>query len=284
VTEIEAQNDELSGLLKELDEIAALDEQPVEDARRLLASGGGLSRRSYAGRGPLELEALIPELKRRSDYWHSANAAIHAMQDFHPLIETFQEAAYQRDQAHRALSEAESGVGRQRAWPPTTVSLDGERQELGKIEAQWQDLQNNHAKAIARTAQLGSLASRYAALNERIAQAVERAGRESSDVENLEADLDDLVQLWKNHLYELQEYPEAAADLQTLLEDISRELAQVRRRYQQGGMDYNAVLQSMKTLNRRVRYFQIALDDERALDIQGKVQVRREGKNVRGKF
>jgi len=284
VQEIEAQNSELAGLLKELDGIAELDEQPVEDARHLLSSGNGLPRRSYAGRGPLELEVLIAELKRRSDYWHSANASMHAMQDFHPLIETYQEAAYLRDQAHRALGEAEAGVGRQRTWPPTTVSLDGERQELAKLEKQWQELQNSHAKAIARTSQLGSLAGRYGALTERIAQAAERAARESGDIEDLEADLHDLVQLWQNHLYELQNNPEAAADLQLLLEDISRELGQVRRRYQQGGADYNTVLQTMKTLNRRVRYFQIALDDERALDIQGKIQVRREGKNVRGRF
>lgn len=278
--EIGERSDELAGLLRALDEIAALEEKPVLEARRLLSSGAGFSAAGRVARASFDLDDLVPELKRRSDVWNSLNAAVHALQDYAPLIETYQTADEQRQQARRALDSAAAIVRQKRAWPPTTASFDDERRELEAIDAEWQALRERGGRAIARTAQLGGLAARSQALSDRIAQTAERAARERTEVEELEAQVNEMAENWRTHLHQYREYPEAAAEIQALLEDIHHILAQIRRDYIQGGADYAATLQAIKTLVKRVRYYQVALDDQSALDVNGNVQRRRESRRV----
>lgn len=271
---------ELGNLLNTLDEIAALEEKSVLEARRLLASGAGFSTAGRLERAAYALDDLVPELKRRSDAWNALNAAIRALQDFAPLIETYQNAEERREHAREALAAAAALVRSRRAWPPTTISFDDERSEMEAIDAEWQALRERGGRAIARTAQLGGLAARAQALADRIAQTAERAGRERTEVEDHEAQIGELAEQWRAHLHRYGEYPEAAAEIQALLEDIHQILAQIRRDYAQGAADYATTLQAVKTLAKRVRYYQVALDDQSALDVQGNIQRRRDSRRV----
>lgn len=266
---------ELAATLKALEEIAALDERPVAEARRLLTSG---PLWSPAAQSRLSLDALLPELKRRSDHWQACMAALSALADFKPLIETHKEASFQRDKAHKMLNEAARGMRQKRAWPPTTVTLEEERQELDRIEEQWQALQQGQSRALARVAQLSNLGARYQALSERITQAGERAAREQAEAEEQEAQVNEAAQQWQNLLYEHQGNPQASQEIKELLEAIHHELAQIRRNYSQGGADYHQTLGALKALIKRLRYYQVALDEESALDASGNIHRRRESR------
>jgi hypothetical protein len=61
---------------------------------------------------------------------------------------------------------------------------------------------------------------------------------------------------------------------------IAASPAQMRRAYLHGSADYVQTLQAMKALHKRLRYYQVALDEESALDVQGNVQRRRESRRV----
>ena len=266
---------ELTATLKELDEIAALDEKPVIEARRLLTGGPLLTP---AAKMRLPLDELLPELKRRSDHWQACMAALHALGDFKPLIETHREASFQRDKARKALGEAASGMRQKRAWPPTAVTLDAEREELEKIDQQWQALKEGQSRALARVAQLSNLGARYQALSERVAQAGERAAREQAEAEEQEAQVNEAAQQWQNLLYDYQSNPQASQEIKELLQAINHELAQIRRNYSQGSADYNQTLGALKGLLKRLRYYQVELDEESALDSSGNVHRRRESR------
>lgn len=266
---------ELSATLKALDEIAALDERPVAEARRLLTSG---PLWNPAAQSALSLDEVLPELKRRSDHWQACMAALSALADYKPVIETHKEAGFQRDKAHQALSEAARGVRQKRAWPPTTITLEEERQELDRIEEQWQALRQGSSRALARVAQISNLGARYQALSERIAQANERLNREQAEAEEQEAQVNEAAQQWQNLLYEYQSNPQASQEIKELLEAIHHELAQIRRNYSQGSADYNQTLGALKALLKRLRYYQVALDEESALDASGNIHRRRESR------
>jgi DNA repair exonuclease SbcCD ATPase subunit len=266
---------ELATTLRELDQIAALDEKPIAEARRLLESS---LRFASAAKTRRSLDELIPELKQRSDHWQACTAALKALGDFKPLIETYKEAQYQRDKTRRALNEAMGGLRQKRAWPPTAVTLEQERQELEAIEQQWQALKEGPARAIARVAQLSNLGARYQALGERIVQAGERAAREQAEAEEIEAQVNEASQMWRNLQDEYRSYPQAAQEIQELLDATHRELAQIRRNYSQGNADYTQTLQALKSLLKQIRFYQVALDEESALDASGSVHRRRESR------
>jgi len=112
---------------------------------------------TQAAKMRLPLDKVITELKRHSDHWQACMAALNALQDFKPLIETYKEADFQRDKTCQALSAAASGMRQKRTWPPTSVTLEEETKELDKIEGQWQALKESQTRAIARVAQLSNL-------------------------------------------------------------------------------------------------------------------------------
>ncbi len=275
-------NQEISGILQALEEIAPLEEGAVDKARSLLqaAPAHQVGGRGSRAQPQYPLDQLLDRLRQASQYWEQCSAALRALADFQPLLESHEEASYYRGQARQAISEASSWLRRKRAWPPTTVSLDPERTELEKLEVQWQELQQTPARAIARVAVLGSLATRYQALAERINQSVERGAREEAEVDNLEAQIDEQAGIWQELYQQYRDNPNAAAEIEDLLASIPRDHETIRRRYIQGDLDYNASLQELKKLHKKLVYFKATLDDESSVDVRGNVTRRRESRRV----
>jgi chromosome segregation ATPase len=278
--DIEDLVEHLSAMLKALDDIAPLEEPAVNETRRLLASGQTFNASGYSGKARFRLEELPAEFKRRSDCWQACFASLNALGDVRPLLDTFEQANYNRGQARKAFSDTVTQMRQKQAWPPSTVNLDSERQELDGLEVKWQDLGEKPARAIPLAAQLANLAARYQALAEKIGMTAGRAAQEQTEVGTLEVEINDMAQLWQNLLYEHSANPEAGQEIQELLDAVNHELAQIRRKYVQGSMNYEQVLQAMRKLHKQVRYYQVALDDQSALDMSGNISRKRESRRV----
>ncbi len=267
--------DTLANNLGALDAIAPLKEGVVDEARRVLSAGqayrGNLSIKSQRG-----LDELLPELKRRSDFWQTCVSAAQALSDqAEPLLEAHQAATVARKATQEILAEAGNWLRQSRGWPPTTVTLDAERSELNQLENRWQALQNSPGRAIQLVGQLGQLSGQYQTLSEKVRQAAERAAHEQDQVEEIENDLLELGQRWQEQWQAYQDEPEVSQEIRSLLNEMEREMSALRRKAQQKGSNYDQTLQALKTLHRKVRFFQVALDEEHALDASGNVQRRR---------
>ena len=272
--EIQEQTREMSSDLAKLDAIAQLEDSSVAEAHRLLAS----AQPSLSGmaRARLSLEDTVLELKKRSDFWHECNAVQKALENVHQLVETYEETSYQRQKTRELISQSSSWGGQKRSWPPTSTTLEAETSELEKIEGQFQALKEQGGKAIGLVAQFSNLSTRYQTLAERLKQGVGRAAQEQSQVEDLEASISDLTSPWQNMLAEYRDNPDASLEIHQLLDSTELELKRIRYQYLRSGMDYNQVLIALKTLQRKVRFYQVALDDEHAVDSSGRVTRRRQ--------
>jgi chromosome segregation ATPase len=278
--DIEELVEQLSAVLKALDDIAPLEEPAVNEARRLLASGQTFNAGAYPGKARFRLAELPAEFKRRSDCWQACFARLNGLEDVRPLLDTFEQANFNRGKARKSLSEATTQMRQKQAWPPSTVSLDAERQEMQALEEQWQALGERPARAIPLAAQLANLSARYQTLTEKIGLTAGRAAQEQTEVGALEVEINNMAQLWQNLLYEHHANPEASQEIQELLDAVNRELAQVRRKYIQGNFDYDQALQAMRNLHKKVRYYQVALDEQSAVDISGKVSRKKESRRI----
>ena len=147
---------------------------------------------------------------------------------------------------------------------------------MEQIEGQFQALKEQGGKAISLVAQFSNLSSRYQTLAERLKQGAGRAAQEQSQVEDLETSLNDLVGPWQDRLGEYRDNPDASLEIRELLDSVDGEMKRIRRQYTQGAMDYNQVLLALRTLQRKVRFYQVALDDEHAVDASGRVTRRRQ--------
>lgn len=274
----ETQNliEEISTLLTALDNIAQLEDPAIAEARRLLSSGGAFGASSYAGKARYPLGELIAEFKRRSDYWQASAAALNALDDVeNPVSESYQQASQNRQQTLEVFADLETWKRQARSWPPTSISLEAERQDFERLEAQWKSLRREHVRAIQLVQKLGNLSAHYQSLSEKVRQGVERAEQERSQVQTIENQIDEYIQLWQSHLQTYRDEPEVAQEIRSFLDEVEKELDLIRRQYQQGAKNYPQVLQALNLLHRKLRLNQVALDADHALDTSGNVRRRR---------
>jgi hypothetical protein len=273
---------ELASSLAELDAIARLEDASVAEARRLLSAGQPDAGDHPAGRKRFDLADAPLEFKRRSSFWQELTASQKALENVHQLVETYREAGFQREQVLGLAKSTDGWIdqgGRrasERVWPPAAATLDAERRDLETLEAEWEALKTRSGKAIALVAQYGSLASRYQNLAERIRQNAARRQQERSQVAQLEEEIVQLAEPWENLLAQHRDNPTASREIHELLDDLDERMEDIERAYLRGELDYGQVIQEMKAVQRRVRYYQIALDDENALDATGRVIRRRQ--------
>jgi hypothetical protein len=267
---------DLSRALTALDAIAGLDEPSVAEARRILSASGKFSLDDRRAKSSFPLGELGAEFKRRSDYWQSCVAAAAALAEVEEYVmASYEEAAHYRQQAQDHLAEVSTWLRQTRDWPPSSISLDEERQEIQQLDERWKSLKDKRLRALALVQQYGNFSAKYQSLAVKISQGAERADQEQAQVEALEIELSELAQIWEDHRYEYHDYPEVDRDIRDLLNTIEHELTTIRRQYKQKTKNYKQVLRSLKDLNKRVKYYQVALDGDHALDASGRVIRRR---------
>jgi DNA repair exonuclease SbcCD ATPase subunit len=273
--EIQEQTKEMSGELSKLDAIARLEDASVGETRRLLSSSPAYLG-AAEGRSRLSLQDTVLELKRRSGFWQECTASQNALENVRQLVETYEETGYQRQNTRELLAQASAWGGQKRSWPPNSATLEAETKEMEKIEQQFQALKEQGGKAISLVAQFSNLSTRYQTLAERLKQGAGRAAQEQSQVEDLETSISDLTGPWQDRLGEYRDNPDASLEIRELLDSVDAEMKRIRRQYTQEALDYNQVLLALRTLQRKVRFYQVALDDEHAIDASGRVTRRRQ--------
>lgn len=266
----------LSTSLTTLDQIAALDESAIVEARRLVSAGPQFGANDPGRKSRLRLEEFIGEFKRTSDYWQACAAAAHALRDVEePVVKSYEGAKQNRDSTHALLDEVANWLRQNRTWPPTSVTLEDERVELNRIDAAWESLKEKRARAISLVQDLSSLSARYQTLAEKIRQGADRADQEMAQVEEMEAGIHELAQVWQDQWYAYRDEPEVSREIRRLLDDTDNQIAQLKRQYKKGAISYEQITGSLKTLERTIRYYQVAIDEDHALDAAGNVKRRR---------
>jgi chromosome segregation ATPase len=257
--------------LKTLDGIAYLDENAIGDARQLLLSRDALDATQDKGaEGEMQLEDLPNQLKKRNDIWQTATAARSALSDVEkPVLESYQEAAANREAVTRLFKDSARLIKSAQKWPPTSVSFEHSRQEFKAVEAQWKSLKKEELRAIALVAQLGNLSIRYQRLAVDLDRSTERAKQELSRIKKLENDLGELTKAWSNHRKTYRENERASAGIRELLNDAKVELTRIKQDFKDMDTDYDQAAQELASLVSRIRTALVRIDDENMLDIDG---------------
>jgi len=257
--------------LKSLDGIAYLDENAIVDARQLLSSREVLDApREKGAEDEVQLGDLPNQLKKQNDIWQTATAARSALLDVKkPVVESYQEAAANREAVARLFKDSAKLIKSAQKWPPTSVTFEPARQEFEAVEAQWKSLKKEELRAIALVAQLGNLSIRYQRLAVDLERETERANRELSRIMELENDLGELTKAWSNLRKTYRENERASAGIRELSNDVKVEHARIKRDNKELDAGYDQAAQELASLVSRVRSAQVRIDDEHLLDIDG---------------
>lgn len=262
---------DLTKSLNALNEIGVLEDPPIDQARRLLNSLADGRTRLPEGRKTAGLEDAILEIKESSDAWQECQAAQKGLESLQQLRDTYQQAGSLREETLEATGSLPEWGSRKRSWPPVSRDLKSERMELNDLEREWKAKRNQPSRAIGLVAHFSSLASRYQALSTRLKQFDEQRDEDHETIADLERQIAQAAGEWENLLRLYSDNPSACQEIQDFLNALDHNLEMIETGYLQSELEFDQVLQQMNSILRRIRFFQVALDDEHALDASGRI-------------
>jgi hypothetical protein len=262
----------LAASISTLDQVARLDEPALAEARRLVSAAPSYELHGRGQKSALGLDQLGLELRRQCEYWEKCDAAQKALAEVEkPALEISRQVSRNRQDVQKQMETAQALLRRQDAWLPVNLTLDPERRELEALEKQWQAAQEEQATAIQLVARLGGLSSRYQVLSEKIERATERVTREQADVDAQVQEMEEQQQLWHQLQREHRESPQANQEIRELLDGVEQEARRLKEQSRRGDLTAEQLQQALKKVNRRLRLAQVAIDDQHAVDINGRV-------------
>lgn len=270
--ELDAQKKDLAARLTGLEAIGNLDEPAIAEAHRLLADGQAFEGAAYGRKSRLSLSDLILELKRRCDYWQGSAANFRALEDLgDPLLETHAAASQNRQHAHEQLEDLVSWLRGAGGWPPTSLNFDQELSELAALDEQWKALKDQQMRAISLVQRLSDLSARYYHLAERSRQKAERIASEQDHVEEIEAEVMEMVGLWQQQRQAYHANPTVSDEIRKLLDQVDSQLKAIQKLSKDGRKSYQQVAQDMEAVRNRLRRAQVMVDDQHVIDHNGRM-------------
>lgn len=274
--DIQAMTQDLAAVLAEIEAIARVEEGVVDVARQVLLEAAAAVQKVLPMQQGAPLVLLVPEFKRRCDYWQRCVGVRKELQELaEPIKRGNAQAAGPRQQVLQALESASAWLGQRQNWPPTAVNLQQEQAELKQLDLRWQGLKSRPLRAIQLVQELGEIAAGYLALIEKVQARADQAEHEMRQAEEVEADLNELASLWQGQWYAYRDNPAASAEIKKLLDEIENSLKSIRNQYKRRRVDYEQAVAALKNLYRKVRFYQVELDASHALDAMGNIQSRR---------
>jgi hypothetical protein len=215
-------------------------------------------------------------LKRQCDYWQSCAAAIHALEEIErEVVSNYTTASDARRDAREQIAAAQSSEQGRRSWPPYSATTNDAAREFDALEGQWKQLQKGSIRALALVGQLGRLAAKYQAVAERQRLDNDRISQEQEQVHSLEMDLATYLAQWQEQEQVYQQTPDVSDEIQKLISDTGQESTAIQRQFLRGEQDYQGTYKALQNLARKVRYYQVTIDDMHAIDARGRVIAKR---------
>lgn len=220
VKDIQSRRNLISTRLEELAGIAQLNDPVLDRIQNLMLKTGI----QISHDGGLEVEAIIPELKRKSDIWQEWTAVGQEFNDliYAPLMDAFGNADRERQAIRQVFSLAKQVIPDGISWPPTTISLTEDRSTLEGLEKRWQTIMSEPVRAIWAVRRYTDLAADFRALHRQIQQKLEFAQQEQERITSLERDISNRARELRQR-FRVEVSPEAIAGR----EEVSRVLARL---------------------------------------------------------
>ncbi len=142
---------------------------------------------------------------------------------------------------------------------------------MENLEKEWKLKRSQPASAINLVAHYSSLSSRYQNLAAQLQQFADQRQRDQEVVGDLDQQITQAAEEWESLLRLYSDNPSASQEIQEFLEAVDLSLDNIEYGYLHGDLEYEQVLQQMNAVLRRIRFYQVALDDQHALDASGRI-------------
>ena len=266
-----------------LEQIAALEDPLLHRAKELLVRKDEIFNFRRTARVNIPMDQIVGAMKMVFDTWQEGFAISKQLgeQVESPLISLYQEFDTLRRNVQTKYLELEKLIPSQRKWPPNSLLLTVERNEMAQLEEKWQQLQSQPTSVIQFVRTMSDLVGSYRSLLEKFLQYEQWAIQEQARIERLEADIQRLDRLWEIQQRRYGQVPEIAGQIQDLRQKAAQELLSLRQYWltnasrRPASVDYDVVLRRLIELSRHLANARVIFLNEdgqqEMMDINGQV-------------
>ncbi|MCS7248563.1 MAG: hypothetical protein NZ840_10015 [Anaerolineales bacterium] len=274
--------DDIEKRVVQLGQIAHFEDPLIDRARELLARGEEFLNLRTA-RAHMPLDQIVGVMKKVFDAWQESFAVSRqlAEQIESPLSSLYQEFQSLRQNVRAKFLKLESLIPVQRKWPPNSLLLTVERNEIVQLEEKWRNLQDNPGSVIQFIGSLSEMIASHRGLLEKLLQYEQWALQEQSRIERIEAEIYRLDRLWEIQQRRFRQVPEIEGQIQKLRQEVNQELSSLRQYWltnasrRPPSVDYDIVLRRLIELSRSFANAKVYWINEQGqqevMDINGQI-------------
>lgn len=274
---------DLEKRIQQIDLMGHFEDALIYRAKELLARREEVFNFRRTARLNIPMDQLVAAMKKVFDTWQESFAVSKqlAEQIEEPLLSTYQEFQNLQRTVQAKYQDLEKLIPPQRKWPPNSLLLTVERNELIHLEEKWQNLQNQPISAIQFVRILSEMNGSYRGLLEKFLQYEQWAIQEQSRIERIEADIYRLDRLWEIQQRRYGHVPEIEGQIRDMRQKVSQELTSLRQYWltnasrRPPSVDYDVVLRKLIELSRYLANAKIVVVNEQGqqelMDINGQV-------------
>ncbi|MCX8061804.1 MAG: hypothetical protein N3D16_04420 [Anaerolineales bacterium] len=274
---------DLEKRIDQIDQIGHFEDALIFRAKELLARREEVFNFRRTARLNIPMDQLVAAMKKVFDTWQESFAVSKqlAEQIEGPLLSSYHDFHNVQRNVHAKYQDLEKLIPSQRTWPPNSLLLTVERNEIVQLEEKWQNLRNQPTSVIQFVRVLIEMSGSYRSLLEKFLQYEQWAIQEQSRIERIEADIYRLDRLWEIQQRRYGKVPEIEGQIRDIRERVEREITSLRQYWltnasrRPPSVDYDVVLRKLIELSRQLANAKIVVVNEQGrqelMDINGQV-------------
>ncbi|GAB4474397.1 MAG: hypothetical protein Kow0088_10390 [Anaerolineales bacterium] len=283
---------DLEQRIDRLDQIAQFEDALLYRAKEILVTRNEIFNFRRTARVNLPLDQIVGAMKKVFDLWQESFALSKqiAEQVEAPLLSVYQEFQGLQKNVHAKYLELEKLIPAQRRWPPNSLLLTVERNEMAQLDEKWSAIQTQPISVIQLVKTLSELSGSYKSLLEKFLQYEQWARQEQARIERIEADIYRLDRLWEIQQRRYSQVPEIEGQIRDLRQETQKELTSLHQYWltnasrRPPSVDYDVVLRKLIELSRHLANARIVIFNEQGgqelMDINGQVIQKTQGQRM----
>lgn len=274
---------DLEKRIEHINRIGHFEDALLFRAQEVLARRNEIFNFRRTARVNIPIDQLVGAMKKVFDTWQESFAVSKqiAEQVEDPLLSVYQEFQTLQSNVQKKFLELEKLIPSQRKWPPNSLLLTVERNEMWQLEEKWRSLQNQPISIIQFVKILSEMSGNYRTLLEKFKQYEQWAIQEGSRIERIEADIYRLDRLWEIQQRRYGQVPEIEGQIRDIRQKAAQEIASLRQYWltnvsrRPPSVDYDVVLRKLIELSRHLANAKVIFINEQGqqetMDINGQV-------------
>jgi hypothetical protein len=257
--------------------IAKLDDPSILNAQSyLLTPDYSNSLNRSEKKSSIPISDLVHILKKENSDWLQSQAYLQEIHDIDRSVhDAYLKVEQERQNVTSLVAQWSKLISGTNNWPPNSVSIDLENQEITELEKIRESILNENCRAIWLVNRLGDLLSRYQKVESKIIRIQQQAENESRHILDIDHQIETAIGLWQYQKNVYVNDTVAISSIQKLISEVDRKIEALKKQSRQRTSNYQQIEEELTNQFKSLKEAVIPIKDDQEIDINGEIRIGR---------